>query len=283
MLKSKLPTLFLLILLSILPANTDAQNNGFGKISWEKEKIQPGLVWKHSHTQFEDTLLQNINILVVNTAKRDLAIQYDPSKNARVSTQVGGTGAIAAVNGGFFSIANGGSVTYIRTGGLIVDTDTATKWKKNVNLNGAILIGAGGEVTIMKATTNQWFESHTEYTDVLVTGPLLIENKELAALPETSLVTVRHPRTAIGKAGRRKVMIITVDGRTDQSAGLTLHELAAFMAGQKCTDAVNLDGGGSTTMWISGKPYEGVVNMPCDNKKFDHEGARAVSNIIVVK
>jgi len=283
MFRSKLPTLFLLILLSILPANTNAQNNGFGKIRWEKEKIQPGLVWKHAHTQFEDTLLQNINILVVNTAKRDLAIQYDPSKNAKVSTQVGGTGAIAAVNGGFFSIANGGSVTYIRTGGLIVDSDTAAKWKKNTNLNGAILIDTEGMVSITKEMPNNWFDSHTEYADILVTGPLLIENNELAALPETSLVTVRHPRTAIGKTGKRKVMIITVDGRTDQSSGLTLHELAAFMAGQKCTDAVNLDGGGSTTMWISGKPFEGVVNMPCDNRKFDHEGARAVSNIIVVK
>jgi len=45
---------------------------------------------------------------------------------------------------------------------------------------------------------------------------------------------------------------------------------------------VTLDGGGSTTMWIQGKPFKGVVNMPCDNKKFDHEGERAVSDIIVI-
>lgn len=283
MIRIKVHTLFLLSILVVLPSNLEAQKNGFGKISWEKEKIQPGLIWKHSQTVFEDTLLQNINILIVNTGKRDLSVQNNTSKNARVSTQVGGTGAIAAVNGGFFSIANGGSVTYIRTGGLIVDSDTATKWKKNVNLNGAILIGVEGEVTIMKAMTNEWFDSHTEYTDVLVTGPLLIENNILATLPETSLITTRHPRTAIGKTGKRKVMIITVDGRTDQSAGLTLHELSRLMDDLNCTDAVNLDGGGSTTMWISGKPFEGVVNMPCDNRKFDHEGERAVSNIIVVK
>ena len=283
MIRIKVHTLFLLAILTIVPANSEAQNNGFGKISWEKEKIQPGLIWKHTQTVFEDTLLQNINILIVNTRKRDLSVQYDHAKNAKVSTQVGGTGAIAAVNGGFFSIANGGSVTYIRTGGLIVDSDTATKWKKNVNLNGAILISPDGEVTIMKAMTNQWFDSHTEYPYVLVTGPLLIENNALATLPETSLITTRHPRTAIGKSGKRKVMIITVDGRTDQSAGLTLHELSGLMNDLNCSDAVNLDGGGSTTMWISGKPFDGVVNMPCDNRKFDHEGARAVSNIIVVK
>jgi exopolysaccharide biosynthesis protein len=50
-----------------------------------------------------------------------------------------------------------------------------------------------------------------------------------------------------------------------------------------CRDAVNLDGGGSTTMWINGKPFSGVVNMPCDNKTFDHSGERSVSDILIIK
>ena len=60
---------------------------------------------------------------------------------------------------------------------------------------------------------------------------------------------------------------------------MTLNEVAELMQLLRCKDAVNLDGGGSTTMWISGKPFNGVVNMPRDNKKFDHEGERAVSDI----
>jgi exopolysaccharide biosynthesis protein len=45
---------------------------------------------------------------------------------------------------------------------------------------------------------------------------------------------------------------------------------------------MNLDGGGSATMWIKGKPDKGVVSHPSDNKLFDHKGERAVANAIVV-
>ena len=64
---------------------------------------------------------------------------------------------------------------------------------------------------------------------------------------------------------------------------MTLDELTDLMLSLKCRNAVNLDGGGSTTMWIRNEPYNGIVNMPCDNKKFDHEGIRAVSDIVIVR
>ena len=50
-----------------------------------------------------------------------------------------------------------------------------------------------------------------------------------------------------------------------------------------CPVAVNLASGGSTKLWISGKPLDGVVKVPYDNIKFDHERARAVSDILIVK
>jgi exopolysaccharide biosynthesis protein len=92
----------------------------------------------------------------------------------------------------------------------------------------------------------------------------------------------RHPRTTIGLKNTRKAVLLTLDGRTGEAAGMTLKELAHLMTLLRCHDAVNLDGGGSTTMWIRGKPFNGVVNMPCDNKKFDHEGERAVSDILII-
>ena len=68
-----------------------------------------------------------------------------------------------------------------------------------------------------------------------------------------------------------------------EARGMSLSELTDLMLSLHCKEAVNLDGGGSTTMWISGKPFDGVVNIPCDNKKFDHTGERAVSNILIAK
>lgn len=263
--------------------NLPAQVRDFNKVKWTREKIAPGLVWKSTHTVLMDTIPQHINVLIVNLHKRDLSVSYDPKKNVIVSKQAIAAGALAAVNGGFFNIKDGGSATYIRTGGLVIVADTAKKWSRNVNMTGSVLIDQKGHVRIDTVKTNNFYDTHPEYLDVLVTGPLLIRNKAKIQLPSTALVKNTHPRTAIGKSGNHKVILITLDGRTDQARGVTLEELTDIMISLHCKDAVNLDGGGSTTMWISGKPFDGVVNMPCDNKKFDHEGARAVSDILIIK
>ena len=68
--------------------------------------------------------------------------------------------------------------------------------------------------------------------------------------------------------------MITVDGRQPGvSVGMTLQELADYMLSLGATDAMNLDGGGSTTMYLDGK----VVNTPSDK-----EGERKVSDAMVV-
>lgn len=261
----------------------EGQITGFKKIKWEKERIAPGLVWKSSHTFINDTIPQNFNILIVNLNRRKLSLSYNPEKNIILSKQAASAEAIAAVNAGFFDIKNGGSVTYIRTGGLVPDTDTAKKWKRNSNMTGSVLIDKKGHVSIEQAKPNSWYDSNPQFTEVLVTGPLLLYDKSGVQLPSTSLTVNRHPRSAIGKKGGHKIILMTLDGRTDEARGMTLNELADFMLLLHCKDAVNLDGGGSTTMWISGKPFNGVVNMPCDNKKFDHAGERAVSDILVIR
>ena len=88
------------------------------------------------------------------------------------------------------------------------------------------------------------------------------------------LTEERHPRTAIGisKDGT-KVLLVVVDGRTKASAGMTLSELANLMIKLGAYNAINMDGGGSSTMAIKGK----VVNSPSDAT-----GERAVSNALVV-
>jgi hypothetical protein len=69
----------------------------------------------------------------------------------------------------------------------------------------------------------------------------------------------RHPRTAAGVRSDGRVLLVAVDGRQSKSVGMTLGELAQLMLELGCRDAVNLDGGGSTTMWVRGE----VVNSPC--------------------
>lgn len=88
-----------------------------------------------------------------------------------------------------------------------------------------------------------------------------------------AFVEARHPRTAVAKLKDGKFLMLTADGRTNESAGLDLYDLAAYMLELGATYAMNLDGGGSTTMFLDGK----VVNHPSDK-----EGERKVSDALLV-
>ena len=89
-----------------------------------------------------------------------------------------------------------------------------------------------------------------------------------------AFVETRHPRTAVAKLRDGKFLMITVDGRQPgASVGMNLHELADYILSLGATDAMNLDGGGSTTMFLDGK----IVNTPSDK-----EGERKVSDAILV-
>ena len=91
----------------------------------------------------------------------------------------------------------------------------------------------------------------------------------------------RHPRTAIGTNNKGEVFLVVVDGRSAGNAeGVTIAELTKICEWLGMSNAINLDGGSSSTMWSANN---GVVNYPCRNKMFDHEGERRVSSIIAVK
>jgi exopolysaccharide biosynthesis protein len=214
---------------------------------------------------------------------RKISVLYNPKENEKTSKQASSSDAMAALNAGFFNVKDGGSATYIKTSGSIVDSDTAKKWLKNINMTGAVMINTIGHVSINQAMPNAWYDTHTEFPDVLVTGPLLLKDRKKVSLNRTSLVITKHPRSCIGVLNNHKIILVAIDGRTADAQGMTLFKLTDLMISLRCKDAVNLDGGGSTTMWINGKPFNGVVNMPCDNKKFDHEGERAVSDIFIIK
>ena len=78
--------------------------------------------------------------------------------------------------------------------------------------------------------------------------------------------SVRPPRTAIGHTADGKIVLMVVDGRgSGGSQGVTLDELARLMKGVGCTDALNLDGGGSTAMCVT--PSATLLNKPSDGSQ----------------
>ena len=75
-----------------------------------------------------------------------------------------------------------------------------------------------------------------------------------------------------------------MDGRSPGNAiGVNIPELAHLIRVLGGRDAINLDGGGSTTLWMEEGEGNGILNCPSDNRRFDHEGERSVSNAIFVR
>jgi exopolysaccharide biosynthesis protein len=73
----------------------------------------------------------------------------------------------------------------------------------------------------------------------------------------------RHPRTAIGVDAAGFLYLLVVDGRTEKSVGMTLPELQVYVAQMGLTNAINLDGGGSSTLVLRGT----LMNVPSDGKE----------------
>ena len=92
-------------------------------------------------------------------------------------------------------------------------------------------------------------------------GPYLVKNGDIyvdMTAQKLGSVGGRNPRTAIGYTKDNNLIMLTADGREGASIGLTLNELANLMKELGCVNAMNLDGGGSTVMYVKGK----VVNKP---------------------
>ena len=110
-------------------------------------------------------------------------------------------------------------------------------------------------------------------------GPRLLDEGNIRINGEeekfsSSIITGRHPRTAIGITFDGHIIMLVADGRTQKNAGMTLKELASYMQKLGVRNAINLDGGGSSTMVIKNK----VVNIPSDGAE------RPISNgILIVK
>ncbi len=106
-------------------------------------------------------------------------------------------------------------------------------------------------------------------------GPYLIKMGEIFIdVKEEKLpsITGRNPRTAIGYTPDNNLVLVTVDGREQASVGMSLRELALFMKSIGCYEAINLDGGGSSVLYINGQ----IMNHPAQ------KGGIALSNALTV-
>jgi exopolysaccharide biosynthesis protein len=117
---------------------------------------------------------------------------------------------------------------------------------------------------------------------ILSAGPVLVNDGQIVSSVPHSFNDSRYGRSGAGITANNHLILITVDGNTAGSAGMSITEFARLFKVFNCVRAMNLDGGGSAAMWIKGKPHKGIVSHPSDNKAFDHLGERAIANAIVI-
>lgn len=245
------------------------------EVSWNVTTLSESVVWKYYH--FDDLFSSNqfISVLQVDLSDSDLKVDipYVESGFLKTSDAAINTRATAAINGSYFNTTKGGSTVFFKRDGEIINYTVTgfTSYRENVGF----AVDEHRKVSIVKRPPSGWRTSQAE--TLLVSGPLLLENKKIVKQEEQAFNTKRHPRTAIGITSENKLIAVVVDGRSAQSNGMTIHELSVVMKALGCVDAMNLDGGGSSTLWVKNR---GVVNHPSDNGKFDHEGERGVATIV---
>ncbi len=128
-------------------------------------------------------------------------------------------------------------------------TVVAAPWGSAEGSEIASSLVAGESVTL--AWTTGW----PGVNETIGGNPSLLENGvvTIGDCPTTSYFCARNPRTGIGVKPNGKILLITVDGRQDSSVGMTLTQFARLFQYLGATSALNLDGGGSTTMWARGE------------------------------
>lgn len=283
---------FLFGLLFFVLFSAVAQNDSLTLVNahWQIDTMG-GLVLKRVQFSNHDYFQSNQHICVLEIpadGRFKLRYAYEP-RRTRTSVMATQHQALAAVNGSFFDMEQHDPICYLRVDGQEVGINKPGKDTVNRKYYqyGTLVLDdvqtTGSLARIVLTDSNRFWERSLLDEDIMTAGPLLIyQGKSLPMRNDLSFVRNRHNRTAVGIRPDHTVLLLTVDGRTQMSAGFSLDELIQTMRWLGCTEALNMDGGGSTTMVVRGTQWNGVVNYPSDNYRFDHHGERAVSNAILV-
>ncbi len=196
---------------------------------------------------------------------------YGKNITATTSSIAASAGATIAINGDYYGARTSGYV--IRNGELLRSTKASDSQEDMVLWqDGTMSIVSEGEYTAEELLNKGAVQ-------VLSFGPGLVIDGDVSVSSgdEVDKAMASNPRTALGYIADNHYVLVVADGRTSESQGLSLLQLATFMQGLGVQQAYNLDGGGSSTMYYEGK----VINNPTTGGSQIAE--RKVSDILYVK
>ncbi|MBR2497325.1 MAG: phosphodiester glycosidase family protein [Parabacteroides sp.] len=278
-------------------ASRKEKNPKDGDSGWTVRQLDGDkLVWYRFHGE-KFGAKQFVNVLALDLNCKDYELDFVALEKADSLSSVAlSHDAVVGINGTYEWDAS-----FVKADGKVyseitLPSDHIRYWKHEgaVAFDGKkVKIGYGNKASYLK----------NKMPDIFSSSPMLIDNyKPVGAvfvgdISELDLDKlhyedyrrhqgVRHPRTAIALSRSNKLLLITIDGRSENGAGMSAKEVTEFLCEYfNPRYALNLDGGGSTTMYIkgSGESLTDVVNYPTDNKRYDHYGQRCVPTHILVK
>ena len=237
--------------------------------SYSDDNIQVSLTEKtveNTQVYIADITLSSSDYLKTALAQNT----YGTNVTAKTSVTAAENNAILAVNGDYYGANSTGYV--IRNG--VVYRDTV----REDSSNGDLAIYKDGSFKVIyedEISADQLVKNGV--VNLLAFGPSLVEDGEITVdtNSEVGQSMASNPRTAIGIIDENHYIIVVSDGRTSESQGLSLYQLAEVMKSYGVKTAYNLDGGGSSTLYFNGQ----VINKPTTNGTISE---RAVSDIVYI-
>ena len=221
--------------------------------------------------------VENTTVYVADVQLADISLlktalagnTYARNLTETTSVQAANAGAILAINGDYYGAQERG---YVLRNGVLYRASAQSG-------TDALVIGADGNFRIItEGETSADTLVREGAWQVLTFGPALINGGQVtvSSSDEVGRAMTSNPRTAIGQISEGHYLLVVSDGRTKESAGLSLRQLAELMQSLGAQIAYNLDGGGSSTMVFQGC----VVNNPTTNGRSIRE--RSVSDIVYI-
>ena len=296
--------IFVLLLIGLLAFGVDVEASSrkerapkSGDAGWTITQLDGDkLVW-YSFRGEEFGAQQFVNIISLDLNCKDYELEFVAiDRLDSLSSVAMRHDAVVAINGTYEWDASFVKVDGKVFSEITLPADHLRYWKHE----GAVAYD-GKKIEIGYGDKSSYAKS--KMPNMLSSSPMLIDNyKQVGAtfvgdisklniskLPSEDYrrhQSVRHPRTAVALTRSNRLLLITVDGRSVNSAGMSAKELTEFLVTWfNPRYALNMDGGGSTTMYIkgSGESLTDVINYPTDNRRYDHYGQRRVSSHILVK
>lgn len=261
----------------------------FIKADWQVTELKKGAVAAYAGIRMFDSQ-QSISVIRYPGRRFRTRLVHSPADKAGATSRIAEEhGAEMAINGGYFNMKELVPCVYFRVGKEVY---SVTYTSEAFRVNGVVGLKdrRGKRIGVRSCLPSQYQDIAGKWHSVMATGPMLIEEGRILVPEFTSpdgkgkgtdaFNDRRHPRTAIGHDGKGNIIMVVIDGRhPGKGDGASIYETALICSFLGMTDAINLDGGGSSAIWCE---ETGVLNHPSDNKVFDHAGERTVPNIIGV-